>query len=129
MLSDAIVHVRIGKKYLRRCSLFVQANFYSCLLTVAMSISLLSFSKQPGENGKTPTTATNSSWKKKGRHYKIHAIPIAEEVNCPPSSYQYRVRMQNNTLQIVNASALRYVEMYSIIISLCIVCVVGVREF
>ena len=79
----------------------------------------LSCSEQLDEDGsKTPTaatatvaaaTTTNSSGKKKGRHYKIYAVPIAEDANCFPASYQYRVKMKDGSLQVVNATTLRSV--------------------
>lgn len=71
----------------------------------------LSYSKQQDDDSKTPTSATtttNSSGKKKGsKHHKVHAIPIAEDANCPPASYRYRVKMKDGTLQLVNANTLR----------------------
>jgi len=76
-------------------------------------IQTLFCSKQLDDNdAKTPTpsvaTATNSSGKKKSsKHHKVHAIPIAEDAACPPASYQYRVKMDDGSLRLVNANTLR----------------------
>ena len=75
----------------------------------------LSSSSQPDDSSKTPTATataatTNSSGKKKSsRHHKVHAIPIAEDVNCPPTGYQYRIRMSDGSLHTVNANTLKLV--------------------
>ena len=87
-------------------------GFHSILIEYYIICYYASFASTQSNDAppSTPynTSATSSSSsKKKSSRRKSYSTPIAIDATCPPSAYQYTVKMSDGLVKVVPASSLR----------------------